>query len=91
MNCKIIRTIICIIGIIILIGSAIYGAYVGIWLMFIKPITETARAFDSGTLTSAMIVRTVCKCIFASLIGNLIFYLGYVLCRIIIYLSKYIK
>lgn len=65
-----------ILGWIILIGSIVGGAYVGAWLMFIKPIIEACKAFDAGTLTGLLVGTTVLKCLFASVVGWLIVYIG---------------
>ena len=50
--------------------------YVGGWLMFIRPIIEACRHFDAGTLTGVIIGVTILKCIFASTVGIIIFYVG---------------
>lgn len=65
-----------ILGWIVFIGSATYGVYVGAWLMFIKPIIELCKAFDAGTLTGLLVGTTVLKCLFASVVGWLIVYIG---------------
>ena len=65
-----------ILGWIVFIGSAVYGVYVGAWLMFIKPILEACRAFDTGTLTGLLVGITVLKCLFSSAVGFLIVYVG---------------
>ena len=44
--------------------------------MFIKPIIEACKAFDSGTLTGMIVGVTVLKCIFASFVGSIIAYVG---------------
>ena len=65
-----------ILGWIVFIGSAVYGVYVGAWLMFIKPIIEACKAFDAGTLTGLMVADTVLMCLFASVAGWSIVYVG---------------
>lgn len=65
-----------ILGWIVFIGSAVYGVYVGAWLMFIKPIIEACKAFDAGTLTGLLVGTTVLKCLFASVVGWIIVYVG---------------
>ena len=62
-----------VIGILFFIFGIIFGLYVGGWLMFVKPIIEAAQAFDSDTLTGAMIAITVLKCVFASAVGSFIY------------------
>ena len=70
-----------ILGWIVFIGSAVYGVYVGAWLMFIKPIIEACKAFDAGTLTGLLVGTTVLKCLFASLVGWIIVYVGSVVAQ----------
>ena len=65
-----------ILGWIVFIGSAVGGVYVGAWLMFIKPIIEACKAFDAGTLTGLMVADTVLMCLFASVAGWSIVYVG---------------
>ena len=65
-----------IIGVLIMAISILGGLYVSGWLMFIKPIIEACKAFDTGTLTGLMIGITVLKCILASTVGGLIAYAG---------------
>ena len=65
-----------IIGIILIILGAVAGLYVGGWLMFVQPIMDACKSFDSGTLTGTIVGVTVLKCIFASFVGGLIFYIG---------------
>lgn len=45
-------------------------------LCFIQPIMEACRHFDAGTLTGVMVGTTVLKCVFASTVGAIIFWLG---------------
>ena len=61
---------------LLLVASIIGGLYVGGWVMFIQPILEACKHFDTGTLTGAMIGTTVLKCIFASGVGGVIIYIG---------------
>lgn len=70
-----------IFGWIVLIGSMVSGVYVGAWLMFIKPIIEACKAFDAGTLTGLMVGTTALKCVFASLVGWIIVYVGSVVAQ----------
>lgn len=67
------------IGALLMIAGVFGGLYVGGWLMFIKPIIEACKAFDTGTLTGMIIGITVLKCIFASTVGGIIAYVG---CRV---------
>ena len=65
-----------IFGWIVLVGSVLCGLYVGGWLMFIKPILDVCNAFDAGTITGLLIGTAVLKCLFASVAGWLIVYVG---------------
>lgn len=73
-----------IVGILIIIIGAVVGLYVGGWLMFVKPIIAACLAFDAGTLTGLMVGITVLKCIFASCVGSIIFYVGMIIGEYII-------
>lgn len=42
--------------------------------MFIKPIIEACKAFDTGTLTAMIVGVTVLKCIFVNFVGTIIAY-----------------
>lgn len=68
-----------IIGVVSLIAGTIGSLYVGGWCMFIQPIIEACKAFDAGTLTGLMVGATILKCIFASFVGSVIFFIGYLL------------
>lgn len=63
-------------GVTIILGSWIGGAYVGGWLMFIKPIMDCCKAFDAGALTALMVGVSIIKCFFAGAVGGLIAYIG---------------
>ena len=65
-----------LIGVVIIIASIAGGVYLGGWILFIKPILDACAAFDTGTLTSTVIVITILKCIFASVAGGTIAYIG---------------
>ena len=65
-----------IIGSLLMIAGIVGGLYVGGWLMFIQPIIDVCKAFDAGTLTGMIVGVTVLKCIFASVVGTIIAYLG---------------
>ena len=65
-----------IIGWVVFIGSIVLGAYVGGWLMFIQPIIEACKAFDAGTVTGLLVGITVLKCMFASMVGGIIIWVG---------------
>ena len=62
------------IGAIIIILGILGGLYVGAWMMFIQPIIELCKNFDTGTVTGLMVGTTILKCIFASPIGSIIVY-----------------
>ena len=66
-----------IIGILLMIAGVVGGLYVGGWMLFIQPIIEACQAFDAGTLTGTIVGITVLKCIFASAVGSIIAYVGF--------------
>lgn len=68
-----------------MIASPIYGLYIGCWVMFIKPIIDAVNAFSSDMLTTKMLVVTVLKCMFAGFVGTIVFYVGYIIGRVILY------
>lgn len=63
-------------GIIVICLSLAAALYLGLWLMFIKPIIDCCMAFDAGTLTGVMVGICVLKCIFASTVGSLLAVIG---------------
>ena len=65
-----------VIGVILIILGIVGAIYVGGWLMFIQPIISACVAFDSGTLTGMIVGTTVLKCIFASFVAVVIFWVG---------------
>lgn len=44
--------------------------------MFIQPIISACTAFDAGLLTGLIVGMTILKCMFASLVGGIIAYIG---------------
>ena len=66
-----------IIGVLLMIAGVVGGLYVGGWMLFIQPIIEACQAFDAGTLTGTIVGITVVKCIFASAVGSIIAYVGF--------------
>ena len=66
-----------IIGVLLMIAGIVGGLYVGGWMLFIQPIIEACQAFDAGTLTGTIVGITVLKCIFASAVGSIIAYVGF--------------
>lgn len=66
-----------IIGVLLMIAGVVGGLYVGGWMLFIQPIIEACQAFDTGTLTGTIVGITVLKCIFASAVGSIIAYVGF--------------
>ena len=64
------------IGNLLILAGIICGLYTGGWIMFIKPIIEACKAFDSGTLTGLIVGVTILKCIFATTVGYMIIYVG---------------
>lgn len=63
---------------LILLAGIIGGLYVGGWLMFIKAILFACNAFDIGTLTAVLVGKTIIKCVFASAVGGLITFAGFI-------------
>lgn len=68
-----------IVGALLFIGGIVGGLYVGGWMLFIQPIIAACQAFDAGTLTASIVGVTVIKCIFASIVGSIIAWIGMVL------------
>ena len=66
-----------IIGVLLMIVGVVGGLYVGGWMLFIQPIIEACQTFDAGTLTGTIVGITVLKCIFASAVGSIIAYVGF--------------
>ena len=67
------------IGNLIILAGILGGAYVGGWLMFIKPIIEACKAFDAGILTGLMIGTTIIKMLLAGTVGCAIYYIGVII------------
>ena len=65
-----------IIGNLLIAAGVVGGLYVGGYLMFIQPIIEACKAFDTGTLTGLIIGVTVLMCIFATAVGSIIASIG---------------
>ena len=57
-------------------AGALGSLYVGIWLMFFKPIIDCYNAFFTGTLTWLMVGVCFIKCVLASVVGYFIFVIG---------------
>ena len=58
----------------IVIAGFVLALYTGIWTMFINPIMQCCKAYDSGDLTGFMIGITIIKCVFAAPVARLITY-----------------
>ena len=63
---------------LILLAGIIAGLYVGGYLMFIKEILIACHAFDIGSLTAVLVGKTIIKCVFASVVGGLIAFVGFI-------------
>lgn len=63
---------------LILLAGIIVGLYVGGYLMFIKAILIACHAFDIGSLTAVLVGKTIIKCVFASVVGELIAFAGFI-------------
>ena len=68
-----------LLGFLFTVGGVLLGLYVGGWLLFVKPIIDVCYAIDNHTISAIVIGIAVIKCIFASLVGVLIGYLGIVI------------
>jgi hypothetical protein len=73
-----------LLGLIIMIAGVVGGLYVGLWLLFIQPIVQACAAFDAGTLSATIIGWTVVKCVLASFVGGILFWLGTVIGSILL-------
>lgn len=78
-------------GVLFIIAGILGGLYVGGWLLFVQPIIDACKAFDSGTLTGTIVGWTVVKCIFASVIGGLITWIGSVIGQLLLIGSVKVK
>lgn len=78
-----------LLGVLFIITGILGGLYVGGWLMFIQPIIDACKSFDAGTLTGTIVGVTVLKCIFASVVGGLIAWLGCVIGQLLLIGSVY--
>lgn len=58
-------------------------AYVGLWLMFIKPIFDCCTAIDMGTLNGGLVAITVIKCLSAGVVGTAIYMIGAMIIMVI--------
>lgn len=76
--------VIFILAIMFIVAGTIGGLYVGGWLMFIKPIIGCCAMFDAGMLTALAVGKAVISCIFASVVGVVIFYVGLIIGRILL-------
>lgn len=63
---------------LILLAGIIAGLYVGGYLMFIKAILIACHAFDIESLTAVLVGKTFIKCVFASTVGGLIAFAGFI-------------
>ena len=73
-----------ILAVLVFIAGIIGACYVGGWVMFISPIIEACKAFDAGILTGTIVGVTVLKCIFATLVGSIIFYASIVIAALLL-------
>ena len=67
-----------VLGWLILLAGIVGGLYVGGYLMFIKAILIACHAFDIGSLTAVLVGKTIIKCVFASVVGGLIAFAGFI-------------
>lgn len=64
------------------------GAYVGGYLMLIKPIVECLAAYDANILTGSMIGITIVKCFFSGFVGSIILSIGYFIALVFAYVKN---
>ena len=77
-----------IIGWLFYIGGILGGAYVGVWMLFVKPILDVCQSFDTNTLTGTIIGAAVLKCLFAAPLGVAIIMVGCIIGTFIIAWSE---
>lgn len=65
-----------IIGNMIMLLGVAAGLYVGLWLMFIRTIIETAAAFDNGTITAMMVAGAILQVLLSTGTGSVIAGIG---------------
>lgn len=61
-----------VIAVLVFTLGVVLAGYTGGWLLFIKPIIDCCKAFDTGSLTALMVGITVVKCVFASMVAGII-------------------
>lgn len=72
-----------IIAIIIIWLGCVLALYVGGWLMFIKSIIDLILGFQAGMVTGSMIALAIIKILFASIVGGIIAYIGFIIAAFI--------
>lgn len=70
-------------SILIFIIGLVLAAYVGGWLLFIKPIISCCIAFDAGTLTALIVGISVIKILCASVVAGVIIWVSGLISTII--------
>jgi hypothetical protein len=65
-----------VLALAVFVFGVILAAYTGGWLLFIKPIMDACKAFDSGSLTALTVGVTVIKCVVAGTVASLIVYIS---------------
>lgn len=64
------------IGLLFTIGGLLLGLYVGLWLMFVKPIMDVCLAIDNNAISAVIVGIAIIKCVLAGFIGWVIAYIG---------------
>lgn len=72
-----------VLAVLIFIAGVLLACYVGVWVLFIKPILAACAAFDAGTLTATVLGVTVIKCLLASVVSSLIITVASVIAKIL--------
>lgn len=64
------------IGAIIIIIAILLALYFGLWIMFIGGIMTIAKAWDTSTLSAAIVAWNIIKILLAVPVGFIIFVIG---------------
>lgn len=63
------KTFYLILGILLMLGGVVAGAYFGIWWAFIGGIIDVINAFTAPTISATAVAFGVAKVVFAAAIG----------------------
>jgi len=65
-----------VIGLLLVLAGIAFGAYVGVWLMFIGGIIQVVEALKSTPIESLGIAIGAARILFASFVGLISAYIG---------------